>query len=142
MLSTNLYCYVLYDIILIYAVIANVVVDPIVFFILKYPGITLIFMKQVLESFVFVIDGNAIFYETHNFIVVNQFVDSAELEDHQGSDHLHCCLRLESCIVVLCEAKVKQLHHEGSRQDTRNSFRTLQLIESTRLIRDYYVKCK
>ena len=79
----------------------------------------------MLEPFVFVvvivvivIDGNEKFYKTHNFVVVNQLVDSAELEDNQRSDNLHRCLRLESSIVVLYEARVKQLDHETLRQDT------------------------
>ena len=33
-----------------------------------------------------------IYYKTHHFVVVNQFVDPAELEDHQSSENLHRCL--------------------------------------------------
>ena len=42
-----------------------------------------------------------IYYKTHHFVVVNQFVDPAELEDHQSSENLHRCLWLESSIVIL-----------------------------------------
>merc|ERR1719234_3043494 len=36
-----------------------------------------------------------------NFVVVDQFVDSAELEDDECSNNFHRCLRLESRIVIL-----------------------------------------
>ena len=50
-----------------------------------------------------------IYYKTHHFVVVNQFVDPAELEDNESPNDFHRCLRLESRIMVLEVAEVKQL---------------------------------
>ena len=84
---------------------------------------------------------NELFYKTHNFVVVDQLVDSAELEDDERSNNLHRCLRLESRIVILCNVPVKQKSSWNTlrSQDTTcrqgNCFRTLQLIR----VRDWYM---
>ena len=39
--------------------------------------------------------------ETYKFVVADEDLDSTKLEDHESSEDLPCCLRLESCSVVL-----------------------------------------
>ena len=46
---------------------------------------------------------------THHLVVVDQLVDPAQLEDNESPNDFHRCLRLESRIVVLEVAEVKQL---------------------------------
>ena len=50
--------------------------------------------------------SNAIFKKTHDFVVVDELVDPAELEHNERPNNLHGGLRLESSMVVLGEARV------------------------------------
>lgn len=62
---------------------------------------------------IFYVASNAIFEKTYHFVVVDELVDPAELEDNERPDNLHRGLRLESRIVVLGVARVKQLIMKG-----------------------------